>query len=181
MPKLMDEFVASLHIPAFEVQSNRVWDWDLTFLLGTGPPHWAVRGASQVHGSVKDRQVGKTIYLCICWPLSYFPTCRPLQTKLLSLLVRIWLCLLGAPKMAKQHLHYIVFNEHWSSVIPCQQMWIYWEFSTYVWRVIIGCEKLEWERQRQSFAHTLSRSTGRGQLYVLCIINILALNKLNTV
>ena len=110
MPKLMDEFVASLHIPAFEVQSNRVWDWDLTFLLGTGPPHWAVRGASQVHGSVKDRQVGKTIYLCICWPLSYFPTCRPLQTKLLSLLVRIWLCWLGAPKVAKQHLHYIVFN-----------------------------------------------------------------------
>ena len=24
MPKLMDEFVASLHIPAFEVQANRI-------------------------------------------------------------------------------------------------------------------------------------------------------------
>ena len=68
----------------------------------------------------------------------------------------------------------------WSSAIPCQQMWIFWEFSTYVWLVIISMWKArKWGRQ--SCAHTWSRSIGRDQLYLLCIINILALNTLNTI
>ena len=91
-----------------------------------------------------------------CWPLSYLQALSNQTTIATSedMVVVAWCSSNGKTAFALYSIQWKC--EHRSSVIPCQQRWIFWEFSTYVWLVMISMWKagVRKGQTRQSSANT---------------------------